>query len=159
MALVWRAGAPPLRGSNAVPGQPQRAVEESDDLAIDHLVERVAIEAVRVSRALTGEDLQRSGEAGYEGKVPGTLDENVFHLRQRPCQPFGMIPHARQVVFLRSIDEHGNRDLRQRIVGEGRRVRRHEHDGPYPRIAELRDVADLAGSFPSGSPTVVAELG
>jgi len=44
-------------------------------------MERVAIEAVRVSRALTGDDLQRRGKAGYEGEVPGTLDKNAFRLR------------------------------------------------------------------------------
>ncbi len=70
-----------------------------------------------------------------------------------------MIPHARQVIVLRRIDTHGDGDLRQRVVGEGRRVRRHEHDGPYPRIEEIGDVADLAGGFPSGSTTVGAELG
>ncbi len=44
-------------------------------------MERVAIETVRVSRALTGDDLQRRGEARYEGEVPGTLDKNAFRLR------------------------------------------------------------------------------
>jgi len=122
-------------------------------------VERVAIEAVRISRALTSDDLQRRGKAGYEGEVPGALDKNAFRLRQRPRQAFGMMLHARQVVLLRSIDEDGNRDLRQRIIGEARRVRRHEHDGPYPGIAEIGELAELAVSFPSGSTTVAAELG
>src|SRR5262249_5453891 len=133
--------------------------EESDDLAIHHLMERIPIEAVRVSRALTGDDRQRHGKAGYEGEVPRTLDKNAFRLSQRPPQEFGRIPHAREVVLLRNIDTHGNHDLRQRIVSEARRVRRHEHDGPYPRIAEFGDVADVAVSFPSGSATVAAELG
>jgi hypothetical protein len=44
-------------------------------------MERVAIEVVRVSRALPGDDPQRRGKAGYEGEVPGTLDENAFRLR------------------------------------------------------------------------------
>jgi hypothetical protein len=49
---------------------------------------------------------------------------------------------ARQVVLLRSIDKHGNRDLRQRIVSEGRGVRRHEHttrskNGGVSRLAAL----------------------
>jgi len=44
-------------------------------------MERVAIEAARVSRALTGHDLQRRQKAGYEGEVPGTLDKNAFRLR------------------------------------------------------------------------------
>jgi hypothetical protein len=44
-------------------------------------MERVAIEAVRVSRLLTGDDLQRRRKAGYKGEVPGTLDENGFRLR------------------------------------------------------------------------------
>ena len=44
-------------------------------------MERVAIEAVRVSRAFSGDDLQRSGKAGYEGEMPGTLDKNAFRLR------------------------------------------------------------------------------
>jgi hypothetical protein len=70
-----------------------------------------------------------------------------------------VIPHARQVIVLRRIDTHGDGDLRQRVVGEGRHVRRHEHDGPYPRIEEIGDVADLAGGFPSGSTTVGAEPG
>src|SRR5438128_845521 len=86
-------------------------------------MERVAIEAVRVSRALTGDDLQRGGKAGYEGEVPGTLDNNAFRLRQNPRQAFGMVPHARQVIVLRSIDTHGNADLRQGVVSKGRRVR------------------------------------
>src|SRR5262245_5896537 len=121
-------------------------------------MERVAIEAIRVSRGLAGNDLQRRGKAGYEGEVPGTLDHNAFRLRQRPRQAFGMIPHARQVIVLRSIDKHGNRDLRQRLVGERRRVRRHEHNGSYPRIAEIGDVADLAGSLPGGSTTGGTEV-
>jgi hypothetical protein len=44
-------------------------------------MERVAIEAVRVSRPLTGHDLQGRGKAGYEGEVPGALDKNAFRLR------------------------------------------------------------------------------
>ena len=87
-------------------------------------MERVAIEAIRVSRTLTGDDLQRRGEAGYKGEVAGTLDKNTFRLRQRPGQAFGMVLHTRQVIVFRGIDKYGNRDLRQRIVGEGRRVRR-----------------------------------
>src|SRR5262245_44901110 len=122
-------------------------------------MERVAIEAVRVSRALSGEDLQHRGKAGYEGEVPGTLDKNAFRLRQRPRQPLGMIRHAGQIVVLGSIDEDGNRDLRQRSVGEGRRVRRHEHDGPYPWIAELGELADLAGRSPTGRAAVAANPG
>src|SRR5215813_7332602 len=122
-------------------------------------MERIAIEAVRVSRALTGDDRQRHGKAGYEGEVPRTLDKNAFRLRQRPRQAVRMIPHARQVILLRSIDKHGNRDLRQRIVGEWRRVRRHEHNGVYPRIAEIGDGADLAGNLPGGSTTEGTEVG
>ena len=122
-------------------------------------MERVAIEAVRVSRALTGDDLQRGGKAGYEGEVPGTLDNNAFRLRQNPRQAFGMVPHARQVIVLRSIDTHGNGDLRQGVVGKARRVRGHEHERPYPPIAEIGDVADLARDFPSGSTTKGAEPG
>ena len=108
-----------------------------------HLMERVAIEAIRVSRGFAGNDPQRRGKAGYVGEVPGTLDHNAFRLRQRPRQAFGMIPHARQVIVLRSIEKHGNRALRQRIVGEWRRVRRHEHNGADPRIAKIGEVGDL----------------
>ena len=69
-----------------------------------------------------------------------------------------MILHARQVVLLRGVDKRGNRDPCQCIVRERRRVRRHEHYGPYPRIAELWKGADLASSFPSGSIPEAAEL-
>src|SRR5262249_52767703 len=34
-----------------------------------------------------------------------------------------------------------------------------QHDGPYPRVAEFGDVADLAGSCPSGGTTEGAEPG
>src|SRR5207247_8327488 len=122
-------------------------------------MDSVAIAAGRVSRAVTGDNLQRGGKAGYEGEVPGTLDNNAFRLRQNPRQAFGMIPHARQVIVLRSIDTHGNADLRQCVVGKGRRVRGHEHEGPYPRIEEVGDVADLARGFPSRSTTKGAEPG
>src|SRR4029453_11326352 len=122
-------------------------------------MKRVAIEAVRVSRALTGADLQHRGEAGYEGEVPGSLDENAFRSGQGPGQTFAMIRHARQVIVLRNIDERGNGNPRQRGVGERRRVRRHEHDRPYPRIAKVRDVADLAGGFPNGCAPGGAEPG
>src|SRR5262249_30291373 len=97
--------------------------------------------------------------AGNEGEMPGTFDKNAFRPRQPPRQAFGMILHSRQVIVLRSIDKYGNRDRCERIVGEGCRVRRHQHDGPYPRVAEFGDVADLAGSCPSGGTTEGAEPG
>jgi hypothetical protein len=62
-------------------------------------------------------------------------------------------------VVLRGIEKHGNRDRRQRTVGEGSRVGRHEHNGPYTRVAEFGDVVDVARSLPSGSATEGAELG
>jgi hypothetical protein len=75
-------------------------------------MERVAIEAVRLSRALTGDNLQRHGKASYKAEVPSHLNKNdAFSLRQRPHQPFAMIPHARQVIVLCSIDTHGNGDF------------------------------------------------
>lgn len=122
-------------------------------------MKRVAIEAVRVSRALTGDDPQRRGEAGYEGEVPGSLDENAFRSGHGPGQAFAVIRHARQVIVLGNIDERGNGNPRERGVGEGRRVRRHEHDRPYPRIAKFRDVANLAGGFPNGCAPGGAEPG
>jgi hypothetical protein len=122
-------------------------------------MERVAIEAVRVSRALTGYDPQRRGKARDEREVPGTLDQNAFRPGQRLRQALAMILHAGQVVLLRGVDKRGNRDPCQRIVREPHRVRRHEHNGPYPRIAELWKGADLASSFPSDSTTGAAEPG
>src|SRR5690349_5392808 len=139
--------------------RPQRAVEESDDLAIQHQVERVAIEAVRISRAVAGDELQCRRKAGDEREVPGTLDDNALDVRQRLRQAFGVILHTRQVVFLAAIDEHGNGDLREAIVGKARRGWRHHHDGSYPRIAELGNLADLAVGFSSSSTTGGAEPG
>src|SRR5262245_36455999 len=100
-------------------------------------MERVAIQAIRSTRALTSDDLKHDGKAGYEGEVPRAHDENAVRSRQHSRHALSMIPHACQVVVLRRIDQHGNGDLRDPIVSEGRRVRRHEHDGAYPRIAEL----------------------
>jgi hypothetical protein len=122
-------------------------------------MEGVAIEAGWVSRALTGDDLRRCRKARDEREVPGTLDQNAFRPRQRLRQALAMILRARQVVILRGIDKRGNRDPCQRIVRELHRVRRHENYGPDPRIAELREVADLASSFPSGNTPAAAELG
>jgi len=158
--LTWELPGPRIVAiEHAEQSRDQDAPADAGDLAIHHLVERVAIEAVRVSRSLTGKDLQRRRKAGYEREVPGPPDHNAFRVRHRPRQAFGMIPHQRQVIVLRSIDKHGNRDLRQRIVGEGSRVRRHDHNGPYPRIAEIGDVADLARGRPSGGTTGGAEPG
>src|SRR5439155_26651766 len=87
------------------------------------------------------------------------LDNRAFPLRETARQAYGMVPHARQVIVLRTIDTHGNADLGQGVVGKARRVRGHEHERPYPPIAEIGDVADLARDFPSGSTTKGAEPG
>ena len=58
------------------------AIEEIDDLGVHRPMERVTIEATRVSRALAGDDLQRSGKAGDEGLRSGkTRDDRRDHVQ------------------------------------------------------------------------------
>jgi hypothetical protein len=72
----------------------QRAMEELDDLAVHHLVHRIAIEAFRVLRGLPGHEFQYPWETRDEREMPGPFDENVFRRRrQRLREALGVIPH------------------------------------------------------------------
>ena len=92
--------------------------------------------------------------------MTSSFDQDVLRLRrQRLREALGVIPHDGQVIALRTVYTNRNGDPRERVIGEGGRIWRHEHNGAHTRITDVRNLADLPGGFPGGSTTVGAEPG
>src|SRR5205823_12960672 len=120
----------------------------------------IAIKVFRIPRGLTDHKPQCPREAGDEGEMTSPFDQEVLRpRRQRLREAIGVIPHEGQVIALCAVCTDWNGDPSERLVVEGDRIWRHEHDGTHTRIADVRNIADPARGFPSGGTTEGTEPG